>query len=227
MLKLDRQQLLNYIETSQVLHGTTERPVLMLTSTNEIVKFFYRRKKISTATFLPQATRFTANSRKLLALDIPAPVVKDIMYCKEVPVHMVVYDRIEGKDVRELCQSDGVANLARLPAHFVHLHKTGIFFRAVHLGNILVNADKIFLLDISDLSTQRSSLSVFQRARNLAHLFNTESDKAFFITYGPHKFVQEYLAACQFPTICTWLFLKRLHFALDDDMLRALLNQQE
>lgn len=227
MLKLDRQQLDKYIGESRVLYGTTERPGLMLTPADEMVKFFYRRKRISTATFLPQAQRFTTNSRELLERDIPAPVVKDIMYCEEIPVHMVLYNRIEGKDMRDLCQSSGVATLARLPEYFAHLHKAGIFFRAVHLGNILVNAEVISLLDISDLSTQDSSLGVFRRARNLAHLFNAEHDKAYFVSYGLHKFLQEYITACQFGAIDAWLFLKRLHFALDDDMFQALLNQQE
>ncbi len=227
MRKLDREQLENYIDASRVLHGTTERPGLILTPGDEIVKFFYRRKKISTATFLPPAQRFTANSRKLLERDIPAPVVKDVMYCDEIPVQMVVYDRIEGKDVRELCQSEGVTNLAQLPEHFAHLHKTGIYFRAVHLGNILIGHGAIYLVDISDLTTHGSSLGVFQRARNLAHLFNAEHDKAYFVTYGLHKFVKEYVAACQFPAIYRWLFLKRLHLALDDDMFHTLLSQQE
>jgi len=227
MQKLDRTQLENFIDTSRVLHGTTERPGLMLTPGDEIVKFFYRRKKISTAALLPQAQRFATNSRKLLERDVPGPVVKCVMYCDEIPVHMVVYNRIKGKDVRELCQTDGVANLAQLPEYFAHLHKTGIYFRAVHLGNILINHGAISLVDISDLTTQGSSLGVFQRARNLAHLFNAGHDKAYFVSYGLHKFVQEYVAACQFSAIRRWLFLQRLHLALDDDMFHVLLSQQE
>jgi tRNA A-37 threonylcarbamoyl transferase component Bud32 len=227
MQKLDREQLENYISANQILYGTTERPGLMLTPDGEVVKFFYRRKKISTGTFLPQAQRFTTNSRKLLERDIPAPLVKDLIYCNEIPVHMVVYDRIEGKDLRELCQTDGVNGLAHLPDYFAHLHKKGIYFRAVHLGNILIHADEISLLDISDLTTQSSPLGIFQRARNLAHLFNTEHDKAYFVTYGLDRFVQEYVASCQFSTAGKWLFLKRLGLALDDDMFHALIKHQE
>ena len=156
MQKLDRNQLDDYIGKNQILSGSKERPGLMLTSSNENVKFFYRRKKISTATFRPQARRFTTNSRKLMERDIPAPVVKEVLYCHDIPLHMVVYDRIEGTDVRELCQSEGVGCLSYLPDRFAYLHGEGIFFRAVHLGNLVVRGDTISLLDISDLSIEAS-----------------------------------------------------------------------
>lgn len=226
MLKLDRTQLENYIAENQVLYGTRERPGLMLTPTNEIVKFFYRRKRISTSTFRPQAQRFATNSRILLERNIPAPVVKNVLYCDQIPVHMVIYDRIEGCDVRELCESEGVSCLTYLPDYFADLHKAGIFFRAVHLGNLLVGADTISLLDISDLSTQQSPLSVSWRARNLAHMFNTDHDKAYFVSYGLRKFVQEYVDICQFSSFHRWLFLKRLHIALESDMFQSLSNQK-
>ena len=90
-------------------------------------------------------------------------------------------NRIKGKDLRELCHSNGVDELTQLPGYFAHLHETGIFFRAVHLGNILIGENKISLVDISDLSARNSPLGVFQRARNLAHLFNAEHDKAYFV----------------------------------------------
>ncbi len=221
MQTIDRVQLSQFINDKQVLEGTVERPGLMLTPAGEIVKFFYRRKIISTATIFPQALQFESSSQKLLVRDIPAPIVKEIIYCQEIPVHMVIYDRLDGVDVRELCGSTGVECLVRLPGFLAHLHKIGIYFRAIHLGNILVYDDIISLVDISDLSVQKFSLGVFKRARNLAHLFNSEADKTFFVRYGVNKFIQEYIEVSKLGAAQGWLFEKRLRLALDSDMVQS------
>lgn len=221
MKTLGREQLSQFIRENKLLDGTIERPGIMLTPAGEIVKSFYRRKIISTATFFPQAHQFQASGLKLIKRDIPAPVVKEIIYCEDIPVHMVIYDRLEGVDVRELCGSTGVGCLSQLPGYLAHLHDLGVYFRAIHLGNILIYGDVISLVDISDLSVANSSLGIFKRARNLAHLFNSEDDKAYFVTYGVGKFIQEYIEVSGIPSVQRWPLVKRLHLALDDDMYHA------
>jgi hypothetical protein len=221
MKTLGREQLVKFIAENKLLEGTTERPGLMLTPAGEIVKSFYRRKKISTTTFFPQALQFEASGLKLLKQNILAPVVKEVIYCKDIPVHMVIYDRLDGVDVRELCGSTGVGCLSQLPEYLAHLHDLGVYFRAIHLGNILLHGDVISLVDISDLSVANSSLGIFKRARNLAHLFNSEDDKAYFVTYGVDRFIQEYIEVTGMSPVQRWLLVKRLHMALDDDMYHA------
>ena len=137
MRKLNQSQLESFINQNIMLSGTRERPGLMLTTANEMVKPFYRRKFISSRTFLPQAKRFAANSWKLLEKKIPAPVVKEVIYCPDYPVHMVVYNRIDGRDLRELCAEQGNDLISLVPAYLAELHRLGIFFRAIHLGNLI------------------------------------------------------------------------------------------
>ena len=81
MRRLNQTQLDAFINQNIMLSGSRERPGLMLTTANEIVKPFYRHKFISSRIFLSQAHRFAANSWKLLEKEIPAPVVKEIIYC--------------------------------------------------------------------------------------------------------------------------------------------------
>lgn len=228
MQTIGREQLNAFIHENEILYGTIESPGLMMTPAGEIVKSFYRRKKISTTVFIPQANQFIASSKKLLARDISAPVVKQVLYCSDIPVHMVIYDRLDGLDLRELCATRGVTSLSRLPDYLAHLHKIGIYFRAIHLGNILIDGNKISLLDISDLSVRNSSLGVFQRARNLGHMLNSVDDKTHFASYGVSRFISEYIDAVEFTPVQNWLFRKRLHLALDSDVqIEALMPQRE
>ncbi len=218
MQTLDREQLSQFIAPNEILFGTAEHPGLMLTPSGEIVKAFYRKKKLSTATFFPQAMQFTTSSRKLLELGISAPIVKDVIYCKEIPVHMVIYDRLDGKDLRERCEDGDIHSLQGLPAYLAHLHQAGIYFRAIHLGNILLDGELMSLVDISDLSAKGSPLGVLQRARNVAHLFNSQEDKAHFTRYGIDKFIAQYKLASDMGLLQERIFNTRLRAALDIDM---------
>jgi hypothetical protein len=226
MKVLDLNELKKFIEGNKILHGSPEHPGIMLSPSGEIIKSFFRRKTISTSTFFPQAIRFESNSRKLCELGIIGPIVKEIIYCKEVPVHMVIYDRLEGVDLRELSQNNPDSALTRLPGYLADLHAAGIFFRAIHLGNILVQNDEMSLIDISDLKTQNSPLGSFQRARNLAHLFNSELDKDFFLDCGLNQFIDEYIQASGLSGMGQWFFLYRLKLALDNNMAEAVRNTQ-
>ena len=221
MKVLDPNELKQFIKANKILYGTPEHPGIMMSPSGEIIKSFFRRKTISTSTIFPQAIRFEANCRKLFERGINGPIVKDTIYCKEVPVHMVIYDRLEGVDLRELSQREAKSTLTRLPEYLADLHAAGIFFRAIHLGNILVHNDAMSLIDISDLKTQTSPLGSFRRARNLAHLFNSELDKALFLAYGLNQFVEEYIQTSGLSGYGRWLFQNRLRLGLDEEMRSA------
>lgn len=219
MRTMTRAELTDFVRQTQIIYGTVERPGLLLTRDNEIVKSFYRRKRLSSSLFLPQARRFVSNSLKLLEKNIRAPIAKEVIYCPDVPVHFVVYDRLDGEDFRELCEKNRIETLVHLPGYLAELHHKGIYFRAVHLGNVLFDGVDLSLLDISDLSTSASPVGLFKRARNIAHLLNTEDDKAYFASYGVSQFLVEYEQAASICGLAKRWFRFRLRLALDDDVI--------
>lgn len=224
MQVLNKQELQQFVKNHKVIYGTEQQPGLMLTSNNEIVKAFYRRKRFSMSTFFPQAKRFVANCRKLLERNVCGPIAREIIYCPEIPVYMVVYERLEGQDLRELCAETGSDCLGILPDYLAFLHSKGIYFRAIHLGNVLCSTDDLAIIDISDLRAFNSSLGVFQRARNLAHLLNAEDDKAYFDSYGVSQFVLKYERCAKFGRLRRYLFRNRLRLALDSDIQNKLVE---
>lgn len=219
MKQLSTAELAEYIDENEILYGRVGRPEVMLTPDSKIVKCFYPRKKLSTSTFLPQAKRFSINAKKLQERNIPAPIVEEVLYCKEIPVHLIVYSWMDGEDLRFLCGSGHIECLSDLPAFLAHLHKQGIYFRAIHLGNLLRQKnDTLAILDMSDLRTQSYALGAFQRARNLAHLMNRKDDKAYFVNYGVDRFVKEYIDCSKVSDLQEWLLRRRLYIALDGDL---------
>lgn len=215
MKRISREDLDNLIEDSTLLLGKVERPGQLLTSKNEIAKFFYKRKRISTSTFFPQADRFRINSIRLAQCGVKAPKVNEIFYCEDFPVHIVTYGLIEGVDFRELCGKGELDCLNILPEYLSQLHDTGVYFRAIHLGNIVrcLSGEKA-LIDISDLSVKSGNLSIFRRARNIAHLIDTLEDREYFNVYGLDKFLHEYFNACGYSQFKRRLFMFRFNRAL-------------
>jgi|TARA_Y100000310_G_scaffold3236_1_gene4134 tRNA A-37 threonylcarbamoyl transferase component Bud32 len=192
MKRWSKRELHRFVQENQVLLGTLERPALMLTQEQQVVKFFYRRKFISTSLLIPQAKRFRSNSIKLKQLGITAPDVSELIYCPDIPVHMAVYEYLKGDDFRVLCSRNDYQCIDRLPSYIALLHERGVYFRAIHLGNVLqLDEDELALVDITDLSVRRK-LTIFQRARNIAHLFNSVEDKLLFANYGIRRFLDAY-----------------------------------
>jgi len=193
MKKINKKEVDKFVADSTLLLGNEDRPGIILTSNDRIGKFFYKRKFISTSTFIPQAVRFLKNSKALVEANVRGPQVDDIVFCPDIPAHIVFYDRIKGTDLRELCAREGADILRLLPSYLSHLHNTGIYFRAIHLGNVIRCEDfSLALVDISDLYVRRFPLSISRRVRNLVHLIDTSEDIGFFEGYGLEKFIDEY-----------------------------------
>ena len=70
----------------------------------------------------------------------------------------------------------------------------GIFFRGLHLDNVMVTeAQEFALLDITSVSFSWLSLPWRKRARNLKHLISYPTDKQLFDHDLKAKFIQIYL----------------------------------
>ncbi|MDH5736821.1 MAG: hypothetical protein OEZ23_00855 [Gammaproteobacteria bacterium] len=218
MIRLSSEQLKAYLDPMKILVGKPHHPRILITSDNRIVKLFYKRKRFSTSTFFPQALRFQKNSQRLTQFDVRAPLVQEILHCPERSIHLAVYDNIPGTDYRELCQTENTEVLAQLPPFLNSLHDKGIYFRAIHLGNLIhCDDDAIALVDISDLKIKHAPLNAPLRARNLLHLINTESDIDFFRMFGIERFIDSYLGQS---TLGSWgkRYIKRQFISAVNDV---------
>ena len=85
----------------------------------------------------------------------------------------MLYSPLQGRTLKDIYLDAPDAFTTQLPnlVDFIRtLHLRGIYFRSLHLGNIVRTPEgSLGLIDIADLSVQRRPLSKAKARRNLAH----------------------------------------------------------
>ncbi|WP_252178703.1 lipopolysaccharide kinase InaA family protein [Endozoicomonas sp. 4G] len=150
------------------------------------LKLFRVKSTISSAWLRPYSVRFARNASELMARGIKTV---DIISCyrleryKNTAVH---YRPLPGRTLRQVfpaLNEDETRALAEQVARYIaHLHAKGIYFRSLHMGNILKLPDDTFgLIDIADMRFSRSPLKEALRLRNLHHLARYKQDVQYLI----------------------------------------------
>ena len=187
-------QLADLVSRSSLLEGEITKPKVLLDANGYIYKSFYQPdRKLSSRTPPPPFKQFVKNSQILSKRNVQTVSVCDTMTAQDKRFDAIRYHAIEGLDFREhLKQSDHSA-ISMIVDIIAELHHQGVFFRAIHLGNILhLPHGGYALIDISDCWFSSGQLNAFKRARNLAHLMDYHSDKSHFSRYGNERFLNEY-----------------------------------
>lgn len=141
-----------------------------------ILKMFRRKRIFSSAALYPYAQRFADNAQALQKLGILSPHVIDVMRIVALERDAVHYQPLLGVTLRELARQGLSASekqrLREKLTHFVaHLHDCGIYFRSLHLGNVVCTPDdELGLIDIADLKCHRRPLGKYLRTRNVRRL---------------------------------------------------------
>lgn len=177
----------------KVLEANKYGPKVLETPNDEIIKIFRRKRGISSDFFNPYALRFYRNACKLATLNISAPDIQLVQRCKKEQAFILQYPKLPGVCVSALVRAGNTAILQDA-IHFIwQLHQQGVFFRAIHLSNLLYDPTHGFsLIDIADLKIKRKPLSFHARYRNLKHLFLHHKDKELWGTIGIARGIKFY-----------------------------------
>ncbi len=151
--------------------------VLLLTD-GTYLKLFRRKRWLSKNLLHPPALRFADNITKLQALGIPCPNVIRVFKLSTPYRSVVHYHPLQGATLRQLLKDGQTKDLLENLAEFInHLHNSGIYFRSLHPGNIIMTPEKAFgLIDVSDLRVTSGPLPKRLRIRNYRHLFRYHED---------------------------------------------------
>jgi tRNA A-37 threonylcarbamoyl transferase component Bud32 len=145
------------------------------------LKLFRRKRLISSAAWYPYAQRFADNALALAERKIPCPEVTGLYRIPSMRRDAVRYRPLEGQTLRQLVRSgaDAAGLRTQLGRFVAELHGAGVYFRSLHLGNIVLTpAGTLGLIDIADLRAGRRSLPAHRRRRNLQHLLRDAQDRA-------------------------------------------------
>ncbi len=169
-----------------------KKPKLIENSNGEITKIFYPKKRWhSSNRRRPYALRFYKNAELLLTHGIKAPHITSLKYCPDIKTHMITYKKIPGENVRVL-MSQGAKFITDVAKYIAILHQKGIFFRALHLENLLYQNGEFTLIDIDDVTFKNKPLSLRYRYRNLKHMFLVNEDKKTWNPQSVKDFLQVY-----------------------------------
>ena len=166
---------------ARVLEADAHGPKVLRTPGGLICKVFRRKRWLSSALWRPYAVRFAQNARALAERGVPTVRVRRVWHCPAHARHVVAYPFLPGTTLRERAAQapPEAADWQRLGRFVAALHRRGVYFRSLHLGNVVVGPDGDFgLIDVADLRVYPRPLGVRARARNFRHLLRDSVARA-------------------------------------------------
>lgn len=174
--KLTEQEYLAMRAEAKVLEADHFGDKVLQLTDGSIFKMFRRKRLISSAALYPYAQRFANNAAALEKLGIPVPKVIAVVRIPAIARDAVHYQPLAGTTLREMARAgltpDKKRELKDAFTRFVTgLHDKGIYFRSLHIGNVVYTPDgRLGLIDFSDLRIHPWPLGNYLRARNLRRM---------------------------------------------------------
>ena len=177
---LSSQKYLMLREGAEIITRDPHGEKVLALRDGSILKLFRIKHLISTARFYPYSSRFVDNAKKLIALNIPTVEVLNSFKIPNIKRTAVQYVKLEGETLpTHLSHKKITEELAQKFGSFIAtLHNKGIYFRSIHLENVIVLPDESFgLIDVSDMKIFSHSLSLWMRNGNFRHLTRYETHR--------------------------------------------------
>lgn len=184
MKKIGRDEYLAMRDGARVLEADSFGDKVLLLADGNILKLFRRKRLLTSAAWYPYAQRFADNAEALRRRDVPVPAVLAVFRIPAIKRDAVLYRPLAGKTLREMCRAGLPVDTEReLKAAFTmfvrYLHDRGVYFRSLHLGNVVHTPEGRFgLIDISDARIGSRPLRKSLRARNLRRLQGISDEAA-------------------------------------------------
>ena len=158
---------------AKVLEEDSLGPKVYRLADGHFLKIFRRKRLLSSALLRPYSVRFCQNAERLTELGIPTLTPITLYTFPEKQLSAVLYKALPGQTLKELylqAPESFITHLTALCDFIRELHRKGIYFRSLHLGNIVLTPQNTLgLIDVADLAFHRRPLSKAKAARNLKH----------------------------------------------------------
>ncbi|MDR2880463.1 MAG: toluene tolerance protein [Azoarcus sp.] len=183
MHTLNHEEFLALRAGAEVIESDHHGEKVLRLTDGRFLKLFRRKRLISSAALYPYAQRFVDNARALALREIPIPDVLEGRRIPSIKRDAVLYWPLEGNSLRELAQRgldpETEKRLKRLFTDFViQLHSVGIFFRSLHLGNVILTpGGKLGLIDFSNMCIYSRPLPTFMCHRNIRQMQKEPSER--------------------------------------------------
>lgn len=174
-------------------------PKVLRLKDGSFLKLFRARRWYTSGGFNPYSERFVSNSVQLRQLRIASPSILDL-YTLADGSSAVRYQPLPGYTLRQALQSlDSSLReslIERFGKFLAQLHERGVYFRSLHLGNVLLMDDGEFgLIDVADMRLYPSALRNTLRQRNLKHMQRYPQDRSWLFETHFEQLAKGYASA--------------------------------
>jgi hypothetical protein len=168
-------ELQDWLSQGDVLEKDSRGVKVVRLNDGRILKIFRSRRHPLIARLRPDASRFSEHANNLHSLGIQTPQVLELGWIdRKKAVSACIYQPLEGQPLDRLFHDSRTqfdAILPQLAGFILSLHQRGIYFRSLHLGNILHTPNGGFgLIDFLDLHFKGRPLGRMLVRRNFRHL---------------------------------------------------------
>lgn len=169
------KELQDWLSHGEVLEKDSHGPKVVRLSNGQLLKIFRSRRLPLLARLRPEAIRFDDRARRLQALGIHTPTIHETCWIDRAKlISACLYEPLAGEPLDRLFRENRQEFdllLPQLAAYIHQLHQRGIYFRSLHLGNILRTPDATFgLIDFLDVRFKGRPLGRTMVRRNFRHL---------------------------------------------------------
>ncbi|MDX1722081.1 MAG: toluene tolerance protein [Pseudomonas sp.] len=171
------QELESWLTSGKVLEKDARGPKVVALDNGLFLKIFHTRQYPWLARLQPAAKRFERNAHLLKQLGIASPSIEETFWLDPGRgLSGCIYSPLPGIALEQVysdCPQRFNELLPRLAEFIKHLHGKRVYFRSLHLGNILLLPDERFgLIDFLDMKRNLLPLNAWQIQRNFKHLEN-------------------------------------------------------
>lgn len=167
-------QLQDWIDQGVILEKDSHGPKVVRLASGDFLKIFRSRRNPLLERLMPAAKRFHKNSERLNDLGIATPKVHDTFWIARNSISACMYVPLEGTPLESLfsaARCEFNALVPELAAYILQMHRRGIYFRSLHLGNIVRTPNDSFgLIDFLDIRFKGRPLGPMLGRRNFEHL---------------------------------------------------------
>lgn len=189
------------IKNGEVLTKDTYGDKVIRLSDGRIAKLFRLKRILSSALIWPYAKRFVRAVQILQKKNIPTVHILNTYKLPSIKRHLIVYQPLEGQSLRDLMSDENNRKkyVLEFASFFAYLHNSGIYFRAIHLNNVIVTPKGEFgLIDVADFYYSCFSLNRFKRIRNFKPILSYKEDRQAIASVSMELFLDRYLEKAQF-----------------------------
>ncbi|NMG33893.1 toluene tolerance protein [Azoarcus sp. TTM-91] len=200
---LGYEDYLKLREGALVIEADRYGDKVLLLPDGSYIKLFRRKRLLSSAAFYPYVRRFADNVQALHARGIPCPDIIALYRIPHIERDAVHYRPLVGETLRRLLkqtpppEAEACRLREQIGSFVARLHRLGVYFRSLHLGNIVLTpSGELGLIDVADMTTRQRALGYLLRKRNLKHLLRYPEETAWLCADG--KFLTSYNHASGF-----------------------------